>query len=100
MGPPGPGARGPVEHLTWARARAPPSSRSRRNMFCCRKVVFFIVFGLKNIKIEGIRRFRWSDEIRCEKLHLLVHITPLETSFESSYDPNIMLMDMMMDDDG
>ena len=47
-------------------------------------------------KIEGIRRFHRSDEIRREKLHLLVYITPPETSFESSYDPNTMLMD----DDG
>ena len=51
------------------------------------------MFWLKHIKIEGIRRFDRSDEIRCEKLHLLVYITPPETSFESSYDPNIMLMD-------
>ena len=54
---------------------------------------FFICFGLKTIIIEGITRFRWSDQIRCEKLHLLTYRTPPETSFESSYDPNIMLMD-------
>ena len=56
----------------------------------------FDSFGLKTIKIEGIRHFHRSDEIRREKLHLLVYITPLETSFESNYDPNIMLMN----DDG
>ena len=61
-----------------------------------RKADLFLVFGLNTIKIEGIRRFHRSDEIRREKLHLLVYITPLETSFESSHIPNMMLMD---DDD-
>ena len=63
------------------------------------------VWAVETIKFEGIRCFQWSDEIRCEKLYLFVHTTPPETSFELSYDPNIMLMDddgwwWMMDDGG
>ena len=69
---------GPVGRVTWARARAPPLSRLRGNICIFLRVQqkrFLIVFCLKHIKNEGIRRFHRSDEIRREKSHLLVCIT-------------------------
>ena len=65
-----PRAQGPVEHVTWARAQGTPFKQVTRKHFFFVKSRFCLVFGLKTIKIEGIRRFRWSDEIRCEKLHI------------------------------
>ena len=56
----------------------------------------YIVLGLNTIKIEGIRRFHRSDEIRREKSCFFVYITPLETSFESSYDPNIISINQLI----
>ena len=94
-GPPGPGGPGPRRTRYVGPGPGPPFEQVTSKHFFFLKCRF-LVFGLKTIKNEGIRRFRWSDEICCEKLHLLVYITPPGTSFESSYDPNIMLMD----DDG
>ena len=91
-----PRARGPGPHRTRyvGPGPGPPFEQVTSKPFFVKSRLFTFL-GLK-IKIEGIRRFHRSDEIRCEKSNLLVYITPLETSFESSYDPNIMLMD----DDG